>query len=88
MPHRRDFLKTLAAGAAGTYVTGHGLGHASSLTQGQRPRRQVTIDGRAVKVIDVHAHCVIPVEDIVPARRWPRAGAAAATTSSVRRVSR
>ena len=41
MPHRRDFLKTLAAGAAGTYVTGPGLGHASSLVQAQRPRRRV-----------------------------------------------
>ena len=30
MPHRRDFLKTLAAGAAGSCVTSHGLGHASS----------------------------------------------------------
>ena len=65
MPHRRDFLKTLAASAAGTCVTGHGLSHASSLVQALRPRRRVTIDGRAVTVIDVHAHCVIPVEDIV-----------------------
>ena len=49
MPHRRDFLKTLAAGAAGACVTGHGLGHASSLVQAQRPRRRVTIAGRAVR---------------------------------------
>ena len=74
MPHRRDFLKTLAAGAAGTYVTGHGLGHASSLVQAQRPRRRVTIAGRAVTVIDVHAHCVIPVEDIVKGTPLAKSG--------------
>jgi aminocarboxymuconate-semialdehyde decarboxylase len=64
MPHRREFLKTLAAGAAGSCVS-HGLGRASPLAQAPRPRRRVTIAGRAVTVIDVHAHCVIPVEDIV-----------------------
>jgi aminocarboxymuconate-semialdehyde decarboxylase len=31
----------------------------------QTARRQVTLGGRAVRVIDVHAHCVIPVTDIV-----------------------
>ena len=65
MPHRRDFLKTLAAGAAGACAAGRGYGPASALAQAPRPRRQVTVAGRPVTVIDVHAHCVIPVEDIV-----------------------
>ena len=65
MPHRREFLKTLAASAAGSCVTSHALGRASLLAQAPRPRRRVTIAGRAVTVYDVHAHCVIPVEDIV-----------------------
>ena len=65
VPHRRDFLKTLAAGAAGACATGRGYGPASALAQATRPRRQVTVAGRPVTVIDVHAHCVIPVEDIV-----------------------
>jgi aminocarboxymuconate-semialdehyde decarboxylase len=29
------------------------------------PRRQVTIGGRRIAVIDAHAHCVIPVDDLV-----------------------
>ena len=33
--------------------------------RGQGARRQVTIGGRRVRVIDIHAHCVIPVQDIV-----------------------
>jgi aminocarboxymuconate-semialdehyde decarboxylase len=33
--------------------------------QAQTARRQVMIGGRLVRVIDGHAHCVIPVEDIV-----------------------
>ena len=88
MRHRREFLKTLAAGAAGTYATGHGLAQASSLVQAQRPRRRVTIDGRAVTVVDVHAHCVIPVEDILKGTPLDGSAAAAATTCSGRSGSR
>ena len=32
---------------------------------GQTVRREVTIGGRRVRVIDAHAHCVIPVQDVV-----------------------
>ena len=62
MPHRRDFLKALGAGAAGACVTGRGRSDAFPSVQAGRPRRQVMIAGRAVRVIDVHAHGVIPVE--------------------------
>jgi aminocarboxymuconate-semialdehyde decarboxylase len=31
----------------------------------QTPRRTVTIAGRRVRVVDAHAHCVIPVDDVV-----------------------
>ena len=66
MPNRRDFLRTVAAGAAGTYVMGRGgLSAAAAALQAERARRQVMVGGRRVRVIDVHAHCVIPVEDIV-----------------------
>jgi aminocarboxymuconate-semialdehyde decarboxylase len=37
----------------------------AAAAQAPGSRRQVTIDGRRIRVIDVHAHCVIPVEDIV-----------------------
>jgi aminocarboxymuconate-semialdehyde decarboxylase len=50
MLDRRDFLKTFAAGA---------------LLQVPAPRRQVTLDGRRLRVIDIHAHCVIPVEPLL-----------------------
>ena len=42
-----------------------GTGTAVIANQSQSPRREVMLAGRRVKVIDVHAHCVIPVSDIV-----------------------
>ena len=59
MNSRREFLRVAAA--AGAYAMTRG---AAGL-HGQTPRRQVTIGGRRVRVIDAHAHCVIPVEDVV-----------------------
>jgi aminocarboxymuconate-semialdehyde decarboxylase len=50
---RRDFLKTAAAGAVGAAF------------QVPQARRQVTVGGRRVTVVDGHAHCVIPVQDVV-----------------------
>ena len=55
---RRDFLKTLGAGAAGALLARP----AASSAQGKR--RQVTIGGRRVRVIDAHAHCIIPVQHV------------------------
>jgi aminocarboxymuconate-semialdehyde decarboxylase len=57
---RRGFLKTVTAGAAGALLPGHSLARLAA-----QSRRRVTIGGRPVKVIDAHAHCVIPVTDIV-----------------------
>ena len=59
---RRDFLRAIAvAGASGPPLAGiRGL-----LAQTPGPRRQVTVGGRRVKVIDIHAHCVIPVSEVV-----------------------
>ena len=68
MPNRRDFLKAAAAGATAIYAGGgdvlHG-GAAYGALQAPATRRTVAIGGRRVTVIDVHAHCIIPVEDIV-----------------------
>src|SRR6185436_1584499 len=58
MNNRREFLRL--AGAAGAYALAGRAG-----LQGQTPRREVTIGGRRVRVIDAHAHCVIPVQDVV-----------------------
>ncbi len=65
MPNRREFLRTATAGATGACVMSTALGTAVSAFQTQRARRQTVLGGRHVRVIDVHAHCVIPVEDIV-----------------------
>lgn len=59
---RRDFLKSAAGAAAGIVFTG------CSTVDGGRPelqgvspgRRQVVVNGRRVKTVDVHAHCLIP----------------------------
>ena len=53
MPNRRRFLTTVAGAAAGACLAGHGL-----TAQG---RRQVTIGGRRVRVIDVHNHWDMPI---------------------------
>jgi hypothetical protein len=57
MPNRREFCRAVAAATAGASV----LGFANALGAAQAPaRRQISIGGRRVRVIDVHAHCVIP----------------------------
>jgi aminocarboxymuconate-semialdehyde decarboxylase len=56
---RREFLRL--AGAAGAYAVTRG---AAGL-KGQATRREVTIGGHRVRVIDAHAHCVIPVTEVV-----------------------
>ena len=59
---RRDFFKTVAGAAAGMYVVARGGG---SGAQAQAARREVMIGGRRVRVVDVHAHCEMPLGDVV-----------------------
>jgi len=59
---RRDFFKSVAGATAGMYVMTRGGG---SRAQAQAARRQVTIGGRRVRVIDVHAHTDLPLGDVV-----------------------
>src|SRR5688572_19076361 len=76
MPNRRAFFKTVAGAAAGALVAGRGL-EPAIISARQAPaagRRQVTIGGRRVRVIDVHAHCVIPVMEIVKGTPLEREG--------------
>jgi aminocarboxymuconate-semialdehyde decarboxylase len=68
MPNRRDFIKGVAGATAGMLVTRGGLADAfSQAPQGAAAkRREVTIGGRRVKVVDIHAHATIPeVADVV-----------------------
>jgi aminocarboxymuconate-semialdehyde decarboxylase len=61
MPDRRNFLKTVTGAAAGAYVAGRGGFTAAA----QAPaRRQVSIGGKRIRVIDLHAHAT--VAEVVP----------------------
>ena len=59
---RRDFFKSVAGATAGMYVMTRGGG---SRARAQAARREVTIGGRRVRVIDVHAHTDLPLGDVV-----------------------
>lgn len=61
MPHRRGFLKAVA-GASGIVAASCSLLHAAgqAAQAGDRGRRKVTLGGRRVRTVDVHAHCAVP----------------------------
>jgi len=64
MTTRREFNKDAAGAAAGIAFTGCSVvGAAPAQAQAQTTpagrRREVVVNGRRVKTIDVHAHCVI-----------------------------
>ena len=58
MTTRRDFLKTGVGAAAGIVFCSCGL-QQSARAQGQPTRKTlpVSVNGKRVKVIDVHSHC-------------------------------
>jgi aminocarboxymuconate-semialdehyde decarboxylase len=58
MPNRREFVRGVAVAATGLWVGG--VRELSAQRSGTAPRRQITIAGRRVKTIDVHAHVTIP----------------------------
>jgi aminocarboxymuconate-semialdehyde decarboxylase len=64
MRNRRDFITTTAGAAVGILAGGAGLLDArAALRQvGAKPgkRREVTIGGRRVRTVDLHAHCFVP----------------------------
>src|SRR5580658_10527826 len=71
MRNRRDFLKTVAGATTGMLLTGRAFAESAMQGGAAAPaepvkRREVSIGGKRVKVVDVHAHCVIPeVSDLV-----------------------
>ena len=64
MPNRRDFVRTMAGAAAGLYASG-APGFRGLSAQAPAGRRELSIGGRRVKVIDIHCHGVIDVSDVV-----------------------
>src|SRR5436190_11092520 len=75
MRNRREFLKDVA-GAGGLLFVGCGLADAAQASQtAARPRRApVTIKGRRIKTIDVHAHCAVPKANDVLRRQANQQG--------------
>jgi aminocarboxymuconate-semialdehyde decarboxylase len=61
---RRDFLRSVAGAAAGAPLTAR-FESTVAVARQAPVRRQVTISGRRIRVIDAHAHCVMPVEHVV-----------------------
>ena len=68
MQNRRDFFKSVAGAAAGAYIAGRGLSASAQRGGGGRrggaavppgPRKQISIGGKRVTVIDVHSHCTV-----------------------------
>jgi len=59
MTDRRHFLRTVA-GAAGAMSIGGGFNALNA-----QARREVSVGGRRIKVIDIHCHGVIDVTDVV-----------------------
>jgi aminocarboxymuconate-semialdehyde decarboxylase len=56
MTTRRDMLRTTAGTLAGLAFVGCGLLPARA----QSKRREVVVNGRRAKTVDVHAHCAVP----------------------------
>src|SRR6187200_2285437 len=70
-PDRRAFLRLLTAGMT--------LAPALAVLA-QTPRRLVTIGRRRIRVIDIHAHCVIPVEHLLTGTTLAGSGGGAGGT--------
>jgi aminocarboxymuconate-semialdehyde decarboxylase len=61
---RRHFVKSLGA-TAGAYAMSGSGGAALGQTPAAAKRREVSIAGKRIKVIDVHCHCVVDVAEVV-----------------------
>jgi aminocarboxymuconate-semialdehyde decarboxylase len=76
MRNRRDFLRVLTGATAGMSIASPGLMQGAAATPQAAPaakRREVLVGGKGVKVVDVHAHCVVPeVADVVKDTKFAR----------------
>ncbi len=63
MQNRRDFLEGFAGAAGGIFFVGCGLAEAAGafLQSGTSSRRrEVSVNGRRVKTVDIHCHSLVP----------------------------
>ena len=70
MVTRRKFVKDIASGTAGLALLGGDPAGSFARVSAQQTspvrRREVSLAGRRIKVVDVHAHCAIPeIADVV-----------------------
>jgi aminocarboxymuconate-semialdehyde decarboxylase len=69
--NRRDFFKTVAGAAAGLYAAGHSS--SASALQAPAARRQVSIAGKRVRVVDIHSHATVPEADaVIKGTEWAK----------------
>ena len=73
MSNRRDFFKKVAGTTAGAYVAGRG---GAALTAQTPARRQVSIAGRRIRTIDIHAHTEVPLLEVVKGTPFENQGKA------------
>ena len=59
MSTRRDFLQTTTGALAGLVFVGCDL-MAAAPARAQARRREVVVNGKRAKTVDVHAHCAVP----------------------------
>src|SRR2546429_5444521 len=59
MTTRRDFLQTTAGALAGIAFVGCDV-LAAAPARAQGRRREVVVNGKRAKTVDVHAHCAVP----------------------------
>ena len=55
MTNRREFLRGVGGAAGGAFLAGYGLGAGA-----QSARREITLNGRRITTVDIHAHCIFP----------------------------
>jgi aminocarboxymuconate-semialdehyde decarboxylase len=59
MTTRREFLQTAAGGLAGLVFVGCNM-TAAAPARAQSRRREVVVNGKRVRTVDIHAHCAVP----------------------------
>ncbi|HEV2055090.1 MAG TPA: amidohydrolase family protein [Methylomirabilota bacterium] len=57
---RRDFIEDAAGAVAGIAFVTCGLQGGAGGAEAQPRRREVVVNGKRVKTVDVHAHCAVP----------------------------
>lgn len=88
MSNRREFLKSLGAAAAVAFVGCDLLPAAPRrLQSGAGRRREVSIGGRRIRTVDIHAHCFVPeVWELVKDYAWGQGLSPAALASGTGRL--